>query len=464
MIEKVLETIRENNMFQKGDKVIAAVSGGPDSICLLNVLFALKDKLGISIAAAHVNHCLRGREADEDEEYVRRFCDRLGIEFYSKKEHIRRVAEEKNISIESAGRIVRYEFFNELKDKLSAQKIAIAHNSNDQAETVLMRIFRGTGTEGLTGIRPVRDGIFVRPLINVSRQEIEEYCRENMLNPRVDKTNLESIYTRNKIRLELLPYLKKNFNPDIINALNRLADTVSKDNEYLEEISLNKFRSYCEFRGNKVIIKKDAFKEKESILSRIIRNSIYKINGSLYNLERIHILEIINLYTRGTGKKIMLPGNIIAENVYGNIYIYTYSEEDFNNINKEHRINIGENKFFEDYKLFISSQVLQFDKKIDFLDKNNSKYFDYNKINGNIFIRYRQTGDVFSPLGMKGKRKLKDIFMDLKIPRQERERVPLICFGNEIAWIVGYRISEKFKIDNTTKKVLQLTIESGDGK
>lgn len=466
MIEKVLETIEENNMFQKGDKVIVAVSGGPDSICLLNVLYSLKDKLEISIAAAHVNHCLRGMEADGDEKYVEDYCKSLGIDFYSRREDIKKVAEEKNISLESAGRIVRYDFFDALKTKLSAQKIALAHNANDQAETVLMRIFRGTGLEGLAGIRPVRDGIFVRPLINVTRDDIEEYCEDNMLNPRIDKTNLESIYTRNKIRLELLPYLKENFNQDIVNVLNRLADTTSRDNEYLEEISLNKFSYYCEIKGNMVIINKDAFFEKEPVLSRIVRNAIYKLKGNIYNLERVHIFEIINLSKSGTGKKIMLPNSLIAENIYGNIHIYTYSENKINNINTDrvHRINIGENSFYEDYNLAISSEVLIYDKKLNFQDKNNTKYFDYDKINGNIFIRYRKAGDTFSPLGMKGRKKIKDIFIDLKIPRQERERIPLICFENEIAWIVGYRTSESFKIDNTTKKVLKLTVESGDGK
>ena len=175
MMETVLKTIEQNKMFNEGDRVIIAVSGGPDSIALLHILNALKSRLKITLFVAHVNHCLRDDESDGDEEYVKNFCKKLNIEFRSKRVNIEKISKLKNISHESAGREERYEFFKELKEQLAAQKIAIAHNSNDQAETVLMRIMRGTGMEGLVGIKPVRDNIFVRPLINNTRYEIEKY-------------------------------------------------------------------------------------------------------------------------------------------------------------------------------------------------------------------------------------------------------------------------------------------------
>jgi tRNA(Ile)-lysidine synthase len=233
LIDAVLKTIKENNMFDKGDRVIVAVSGGPDSITLLHILYKLREELSISIFVAHINHCLRGEESDKDEEYVKKFCENLNIEFSSKRVNIDEIAKVKNISSESAGREARYEFFKELRKKFSAQKVAIAHNANDQAETILMRIMRGTGTEGLIGIKPVRDAVFVRPLINSTRNQIEEYCLKNNLSPRIDKTNLEAIYARNKVRLQLIPYIQHNFNKDIINVLNRLSYTAKVDNEYL---------------------------------------------------------------------------------------------------------------------------------------------------------------------------------------------------------------------------------------
>ena len=199
-------------MFNDGDKVIVAVSGVPDSICLLHILNSLKRQLNIELCVAHINHCLRGDESDKDEIYVKNFCESLNIEFRSKSVDINKIIETQNISCESAGRNARYDFFNSLREELNAQKIAIAHNANDQAETVLMRIMRGTGLEGLVGIKPIRDNIFVRPLINSTRQEIEEYCFTENINPRIDKTNLETIYSRNKVRLELIPYIQKNFN------------------------------------------------------------------------------------------------------------------------------------------------------------------------------------------------------------------------------------------------------------
>ena len=185
-------------MFDKGDKVIVAVSGGPDSTCLLYILNGLKEELGITLVGAHINHCLRGDESDKDEEYAKETCESLGMNFYSKKIDIHKISEERNLSCEMAGREIRYDFFKELIVKLKANKVALAHNANDQAETILMRIMRGTGIAGMIGIRPVRDKIYVRPILHLSRKKIENYCMNNNISPRIDKSNLENIYARNK--------------------------------------------------------------------------------------------------------------------------------------------------------------------------------------------------------------------------------------------------------------------------
>ena len=211
--------ISENSMLDKGDKVIVAFSGGPDSTCLLYILNELKEELGITLLGAHLNHCLRGQESDKDEEYAKKTCESLNIDFYSKRVDVHRISQEKNLSCEMAGREVRYEFFNELMHKFNASKIALAHNANDQAETILMRIMRGTGIEGMVGIKPVRDKIYVRPILHLNRSEIEKYCEEKNINPRIDKSNLEKIYARNKVRLDLIPYIEENFNSDIVNTL-----------------------------------------------------------------------------------------------------------------------------------------------------------------------------------------------------------------------------------------------------
>ncbi|MCM0647674.1 tRNA lysidine(34) synthetase TilS [Clostridium swellfunianum] len=460
MIHEVLATIKEHNMINKGDKIIVAVSGGPDSICLLHILSKMKEELNLILYAAHVNHCLRGEEADKDEEYVKQFCKSLGVECFSRRVDINKLSGERNMSTESVAREARYDFFDELYNSLGAQKIALAHNANDQAETVLMRIIRGTGMEGIIGIKAVRENIFIRPLINIKRESIEKYCEDNILLPRIDKTNLESIYTRNKIRLELIPYIKENFNGDIISTLNRLADTIARDNEYLENITKEKYKSYCERKGEKVIINKEAFKEHEAIITRIIRQALGELRGNLYNVEKVHIYDLINLQKSGTGKKINLPNNVVGYNNYENIELSITKTNVNNEGEREYTLNINEENNLEAFDLKVFTKVISTNGKINFKEDKHIKYFDFDKVKGSITVRTRKNGDRFTPFGMKGSKKLKDFFMDLKIPQEERDGIPLICFGEDIAWIVGYRISDSYKIDKTTKSILKVSIEN----
>ena len=458
MIEKILDTIKTNNMLTHGDNVIVAVSGGPDSTCLLHILHKLKEKFNITLYAAHVNHCLRGEESDKDEEYVKEFCRALGIECFSRRIDINRLAEERGLSTESAAREARYEFFEELIKDLNAQKIALAHNANDQAETVLMRIMRGTGMEGIIGIKAVRGNIFIRPLINIKRESIDGYCEDNNLLPRIDKTNLESIYTRNKIRLELIPYIMENFNSDIVTTLNRLADTIARDNYYLEKIASEKYKSYCERNDKKVIIDKNAFKEHEAVITRILRQALNELKGNLYNVEKVHIYDLINLQKSGTGKRITLPSNVVGYNNYENIELFIGKACENSEDEKEYTLNINEENYVEFFNLRVSVKLISGNEKIDFKEKLQVKYFDFDKIMGSITVRTRRRGDYFTPFGMKGRKKLKDFFMDLKISQEERNRIPLICFGEHIAWIVGYRSSENYKIDKTTKNILEIKV------
>ena len=321
MLQKIIETIKENAMFNKGDKIIVGVSGGPDSMCLLHILNTLRNTYFIDIVAAHLNHGLRGKDADEDEEYVKKFCENNNIEFYSKRVNIDELSNAWGISSEMAGREARYSFFQELFSKLDANKIAIAHNANDQCETILMRIIRGTGLEGLEGIKPVRDGRYIRPLIKITRDEIEDYCDKNNINPRIDKTNLENIYSRNKVRLELIPYIKENFNSHIIEVVNRLGENIKVDNDFMEKKSKEFFGKYCIMTPNKVKIKSEAFNEHKALLSRMIRKAVEVIKGNLVNFERVHVEYVISLQRGNTGKEIELPGGIRALNNYGEIIL-----------------------------------------------------------------------------------------------------------------------------------------------
>lgn len=450
-------------MIQENDKVIVAVSGGPDSMCLLHILYTLKETLKITIAAAHVNHCLRGKEADADEEFVRKFCEKHNIQFYSVKVDVNSLAKEKNISSEMAGRFARYKFFESIKKKINADKIALAHNANDQAETLLMRIMRGTGTEGLIGIKPVRDGIFIRPLINTQRDQIEAYCIQHEINARIDNTNLQNIYSRNKVRLELIPYMKKNFNEDIVEVLNRLSSTMRTDNEYLDNISKKNYELYCEKKEEKVIIKKRAFLEHEAILTRVIRKAIAALMGSTYNIERKHILNIIEIQRHESGVLINLPNNINVYNNYGDIEIYLINEEKIKD-SGEYELIAGQRNVIADKNIAIAIKLLEYNSNINLKKNDFIKYFDYDKINGKIILRYRRAGDRFTNIGMRGSKKLKDIFIDMKIEKAQRDFIPLICFESEISWIVGYKVSDKFKISRSTKRILEIKFEREEKK
>ena len=257
MKNKVLETINKYNLIENGDKLVLGVSGGPDSISMLHILDKIrkdiKIKLNFEIVVVHINHMIR-EEAKEDELYVKNYCDKNNIEFYSKSIDVKKLANNNKIGTEEAGRNARYTFFNEILEKTNSNKIAIAHNKNDNAETMIMNIIRGSGVSGLKGIEPKR-GIYIRPLIECERAEIEKYCEENKLNPRIDKTNFENDYTRNKIRNIVIPYIKKEFNPNIINTLERLSNLIKEEETYIEKQVLDVY--------NNILIEQ---KEKEIIL------------------------------------------------------------------------------------------------------------------------------------------------------------------------------------------------------
>ena len=275
IFEKALSTIKKYNLIEKGDKIVLGLSGGPDSVCLLHILNRLREVLDIEVYAAHLNHQIRGLEAQQDALYVSQLCESLGVTFFVKSINVPQYCKDNKLSLEEGARKLRYEMFFEIKESLNANKIAIAHNMNDQAETVLMRMMRGTGLQGLKGIDYIRDGVIIRPILDIERSEIEAYCEEHKLNPRIDSTNLESIYTRNKIRLELIPYMKENFNSNVTESIVRMSNSLKCDNEFIEEEALKHFRNISCINEGNLEIKIEKFKNlHKSLKSRIIRHGI----------------------------------------------------------------------------------------------------------------------------------------------------------------------------------------------
>lgn len=305
--EKVLNTINKYNMIQSGDGIVIGVSGGPDSMTLLNILNNLKEKLNIKLYVAHINHSIR-EEADAETEYVKEFCKKIDVEFFAKKVKVEEIAKELKIGTEEAGRNIRYEFFEEVAHKVGANKIATAHNLNDNAETVLMNIIRGTSVSGLKGIDKVRDGKYIRPIIECSRAEIEDYCKEKNLNPRYDKSNNENIYTRNKIRNLLIPFLQKEFNPNIVEGINRLSQIAIEEEQFINKVVEKEYEKLQIAVDNTIILNLKEFNKLDYVIkSKLILYTISKVYGKTSGIEKKHIDDIIKLCDNNIGNKYLTP-------------------------------------------------------------------------------------------------------------------------------------------------------------
>lgn len=315
MKNKVLETIKKYNMVENGEKVVLAVSGGPDSICMLDILNDIKNDetidMNFEIIVAHVNHMIR-KEAEEDAKYVKKYCEEKQIEFYSKSIDVQKMANNNKIGLEEAGRKARYDFFDEILEKTNAQKIAIAHNKNDKVETVLMHILRGSGINGLKGIEPKREK-YIRPLIECERNEIEEYCNDKNLQPRIDKTNFENEYTRNKVRNLLIPYIQKEFNPNLIKTIDRLSNLVAEEENYMDKQVEKVYKEILISENQKEIqLNLKIFNIQEKVIkSRIILYTITRLFGNSQGIEKIHIEDIIKLCSNNIGNKYLTPNKKI---------------------------------------------------------------------------------------------------------------------------------------------------------
>lgn len=314
MEQKIFETIKKYNLIEDGDKIVVGVSGGPDSISLLNALKNIQKEgiLNFEIIVAHINHQIR-EEADSDEEYVKNYCLKNQIKFFSKRIDVINYANNNKIGLEEAGRILRYNFFDEIMKEEKAQKVAIAHNKNDKAETIIMNILRGSGLSGLKGIEPIRNNKIIRPLIECERTEIEEYAEKNKLNPRIDKTNFENDCTRNKIRNIVLPYIKKEFNSNIIETMNRLSELAVETENYLQVETISTYNELkIEEKPKYIVLDLKKFNTKEILIrKRILIYTIAQTLGNSQNVEKVNIEDIIKMCGKNIGNKYLMPNKNI---------------------------------------------------------------------------------------------------------------------------------------------------------
>lgn len=464
--QQVLDTIEKNALIAYGDGIVVGISGGYDSVCLLHILYSISSQFALKLYPVHINHMLRDQEAQRDEDFVKEFCTSLGLQAFTKKVDIAAKARSDKISLEEAGRNARYDEFNRVAQLAGACKIAVAHSKNDQAETILMRIFRGTGPEGLKGMDYKRDNI-IRPLLDADRLQIEDYVNKMGLKAITDSSNLHTDYFRNRIRLKVIPEINWAVGSDITEKLLRLSKIVVTDEDFL--------RYNSELYYNKTVkYKKDFYAELDlkelksmhaAVSSRVLRKVIADFSGSTNGLSYIHIEKLMQLAENGrTGARIDLPLGIVALKSYDCLIVKRQeAEQDYN---FAYKLNIPGNTEISGANGLASSQVINFDSAIkcrEFIKANKSlfiQFFDFSKLMGKeaeITVRNRRSGDIFKPINSNGTKKLKEYFIDNKIPKNDRDKFPLIAINKEIIWIIGNKTSDNYKVTDNTNSVLMIS-------
>lgn len=426
MKNKVLKTIKENNLICQNDKIVIGVSGGADSVALLDILMQLKEKLNLTILVAHINHNIR-EEAKDDELFVKNLCKKYNIPFYLKSVNIEELAKSNKISEEEAGRNVRYNFFYELAGENG--KIATAHHLNDNIETVIMKFVRGTSLEGLSGM-DYQNGNIVRPFLDITRNEIEEYINFNNLSFVSDKTNFKPIYTRNKIRLELIPYIKENLNIGLENSLSDAIKLYNEDNDYFNKESEKLLKLHGSIENNKFSIDKNLLlNTHKSLSSRMIIKMFITVIGQYTVINKRTIDNIFKLLSNNKGS-LNIKNNIIAEVQNNTFSIYEYKEKEIVDKNITYKININETKQIG--KFIIKCSI---ENKNNIVNNGEVIYIPYEQFKNNEFIfKYRKTGDVFKK-DEKSETTLKKYLTKKKVSSNESSLIPMLYINNKCYWV-----------------------------
>ncbi|MBN1363922.1 MAG: tRNA lysidine(34) synthetase TilS [Syntrophaceae bacterium] len=456
MIEKVCQTIEKYNLLEKGDRVVVALSGGPDSTALLAVLAQISRNLNLTLIPAHFNHGLRGKESDGDEKFSRNLAKKMGFVFCSEKMNNR--SSKKGISPEDFYRRQRYNFLNKVAKDHRAQKIAMGHNLNDQAETVLLNLLRGTGLEGLKGFLPKRDGIIIRPLMEISRQEIISFLDKSEIAYCRDSSNENRMYLRNQIRFELIPYLREKYNPKIEENLARLAEILRVEDEFIQNQVAQVLRSeFVQSGQNRVLLKRDFLNELSTAIRwRLFKTILENFSLSQNGISFAHVKLLDNLTQKNkSGKRVILPRKIEARREYDNL-ILEKTKAHLRQVKYRYVMNIPGTLYIKERNIKISAKLVK-KEKIDFSDKNKV-YLDRDKIKLPLVIRSRKDGDWFQPLGMAGRQKIKNFFIDHKIPSRKRDEMMLIVDRLSVIYIENMHLSDRVKITAETKKVIKIEI------
>ena len=464
---RVLRFIKEHHLVSGQQCLLVAVSGGPDSVCLLHILVKLQEEMGIRLHVAHLNHQLRGAESEADARYVSDLAHRLDIPVTVEQREVKAYQSRRRCSLEEAAREVRYTFLAQVARTIGADRVAVGHTVDDHIETILMHLIRGTGTRGLRGLQPsswwqsLGDSLTViRPLLEVSRQETVDYCHRYQLMPRVDISNLSLSPLRNRIRHQLLPLLQS-YNPGVAEALLRTARIAGDDLAFLDGESARLGAELVRREGDAVILDKKGFLELPPALKRhLLRASIEKLLGNLMDIETRHIEEIMDVLTKPAGKRISLPGSLIFSVEYDRYLLGSdlAALSPFPILDAEFPLKVPGETRLSGWS--VTATILRREQMTEKGD-DFAACFDLDRAGDKLLVRSRKRGDRFQPLGMSELKKLNEFMIDAKIPNSWRQRVPIVCSSGHIIWVVGWRIDDRVKVTGTTRKVLCLEFEQG---
>jgi tRNA(Ile)-lysidine synthase len=496
-----LDFIQRHSLISPGEIVVVGVSGGADSVCLLHVLAKWQKGLGIRLQAAHLNHQLRGAESEADTEYVSDLAGSLGIPITIDRQDVAAYRTERNCSIEEAARELRYAFLARVAKEVGASRIAVGHTRDDQVETILMHILRGTGIAGLRGLAPCSPMAYdsrevsgpstppslraergnllvIRPLLDITREETTNYCQEYQLDPRIDSSNRSLSFFRNRLRLQLLPLLRQ-YNPGIDQALLRLADIAKADNAFIEQRASELWNEVARQENNAIYLAGKQITRLPTALQRqLLRAAVTELAGDTRDIEAGHIEAARNLLNKPVGKRISLPHGLICQGGYDELVITrlpsVIASEAWQSqlppcplppLSGEFPLKVPGQTMFPGWKA-IASIV---GERVDSLplpgamttsegtcQSNLVAHFDFQKTGMKLFVRKRRPGDRFQPLGMSMPKKLYEFMVDAKIPRSWRNHIPIVCSPQQIIWVVGWRIDDRVKVTEASKEILRL--------
>jgi tRNA(Ile)-lysidine synthase len=451
-----------SRMIAPGEKILVAVSGGADSVCLLYLLKEMQEQIPFDLSIAHMDHMARGEESAEDARFVCELGRELGFETFIEKVDVGKEKETLKTSFQEAGRILRYRFLESTLNRIRGTKLALGHTADDQVETFLLNLLRGSGLKGLAGMPETR-GAVIRPLIDCTRVEVEAYLAHRNLDFRVDISNADNKYLRNRIRHELLPVLKT-FNRQIASNIVETAKIIRDDDQCLSDQARLLYLELAVSRDKGVELDRVKFNQQPpAYQKRMVRQAIYQVQGDLRRITTRHIQQIIELFAGGSkiGKKIHLPGQLIA--IAGSLGVefckHPYSRpgggsNSKTGLNSTALLIPGATKI-GDTGFSLHARLLASNDWKEAGNRPGQAFLDFDKTGPAIHARFFRHGDRFVPLGMTGRKKLKSFFIDEKIPRELRESIPILTTGmGDIIWVYGKRISENFRVTQQTRKIL----------